>query len=114
MRVERTINESRIVERLGTPLAHLGILNPEISEDIIDSPDIVVKHDAGLLGIEVARLDYEKYCKWLASAGWFCTTMFLNFRKLPIAAIQTENGSRGLHATSYRISHAHLIGCFFS
>lgn len=68
MRAERTINESRIVERLGTPLAHLGILNPEISDDIVDSPDIVVKHDAGLLGIEVARLDYEKYCKWLASA----------------------------------------------
>lgn len=68
MRAERTVNEKRIVERLGTPLTHLGILKPEIRGDIVDSPDIIVKHDAGLLGIEVARLDYEKYCKWLASA----------------------------------------------
>jgi hypothetical protein len=68
MRTKRTVSENRIVERISTPLAHLRILNPEIREDIVDSPDIVIKHDWGLLGIEVARLDYEKYCKWLANS----------------------------------------------
>jgi len=64
MRLERTPAEVRILERLAPVLTTNNILSFTVRDDIVDSPDIVVTHDAGTLGVEVMRLDYEKYCKW--------------------------------------------------
>ena len=65
MRPQRTQDEIRILDRLYSQLEKYGIQNPKIVEDIIDRPDILISHDSGRLGIEISRLDYEDYCKWL-------------------------------------------------
>jgi hypothetical protein len=65
MRPKRTTDEIRILERLDSQLEQYGIQNSKIVEEIIDRPDILINHDSGRLGIEISRLDFEEYCKWL-------------------------------------------------
>lgn len=67
MRNNRTKAEKQILERLESQLVEYEIINPVIDEWITDRPDILINHKNGRLGIEVTRLDYEEYCKWLST-----------------------------------------------
>jgi len=69
MRVTRTTDENRILERLDSQLIKYGISNPKVVTEITDRPDILLNHDNGRLGIEITRLDYEEYCKWLNTSS---------------------------------------------
>ena len=68
MRPKRTIDEKRILERLGSELSKYDIKNPTIDGDLIDRPDVLIDHAAGRMGLEITRLDYEDYCRWLSVA----------------------------------------------
>jgi hypothetical protein len=65
MRTDRTTSEKRILDRLDSQLKKYEISNPVVDPWITDRPDILIDHENGRLGIEVTRLDYEEYCKWL-------------------------------------------------
>lgn len=67
MRPRRSAIEHAIVERLWGQLPHWGITEFSIRTDITDRPDVVLDLPAGRLGIEICRLDYEAFCRWLAS-----------------------------------------------
>ena len=67
MRPERTPYETKILDRMEEVLAKYSITNPVLIEEITDRPDILYKYDQGRLGIEISRLDYEHYCKWLST-----------------------------------------------
>jgi hypothetical protein len=65
MRPERTIDEERVLNRLAPILEKYGIESAFLNQDITDRPDILYSHSNQLLGVEVTRLAYEAYCKWL-------------------------------------------------
>lgn len=94
MRSERTVAEQRILERIAPMLALAGINNYVVDVDIVDSPDILFRHSDGTLGIEVARLDYEKYCKWLSTPPGYeysrAAEVTINLRKLLVTIMRSK------------------------
>ena len=56
-----------MVERLWRQLPHWGITEFSIRADMTDRPDVVLDLADGRLGIEICRLDYEAFCRWLAT-----------------------------------------------
>lgn len=65
MREERKLEEKIVLDRLAEPLKKLGIHEYTTDELVVDRPDIVFEYNNRRIGIEVTRLDYESYCKWL-------------------------------------------------
>ncbi len=113
MRAVRTAAENRVIERLPTALYAQGIQFPVIDPAVTDTPDVLVHHARGRLGIEISRLDYETYCKWLATLP---STPFsraaevtVNLRKLLATAVRKKRSKYGSYVQNRNLSECWLV-----
>lgn len=113
MRPTRTAAEAKIVERLPSALAGLGIIAPTIDPDITDAPDVLVHHAQGKLGIEICRLDYDAYCKWLAtppgSVYSRAAEVTINLRKLLASVVRKKRNKYGAYVGKHSLSECWLV-----
>ena len=113
MRPTRTAAESRVLERLPPILAANGIVAPLIDSDITDAPDVVIHHEFGKLGIEISRLDYEAYCKWLATPPGNvysrAAEVTINLRKLMATAVRRKRTKYEAYVAKHTLSECWLI-----
>lgn len=113
MRPTRTAAEAKIVERLPSALASYGIIAPMIDPDVTDAPDVLVHHARGRLGIEICRLDYEAYCKWLAtppgSVYSRAAEVTINLRKLLATVVRKKRNKYGAYVRMHSLSECWLV-----
>lgn len=113
MRPTRTASESKIVERLPSALAKHGVVAPKIDPCISDAPDVVVHHSHGKLGIEICRLDYEAYCKWLATPPGSVYSreaeVTINLSKLLAAVVRKKRNKYGAYVGKHSLSECWLV-----
>ncbi len=65
MRNQRTTEEEMIIQRIKEPLNMMGFSSFKIDESVVDRPDIVFESSGKRIGVEISRLDYEAYCKFI-------------------------------------------------
>lgn len=113
MRPIRTLAESKIVERLPSVFTAHGITAPMIDPDVTDAPDVIVHHSHGKLGIEICRLDYEAYCKWLAtppgSVYSRAAEVSINLRKLLASVVRKKRNKYGAYVGKHSLSECWLV-----
>jgi hypothetical protein len=113
MRTVRTAAENRVLERLPPALAAQGIELPVIDRDVTDAPDVLVHHARGRLGLEISRLDYEAYCKWLAtppgSVYSRAAEITINLRKLLAAAVRKKRRKYDAYVQNHSLSECWLV-----
>lgn len=113
MRIERTLSEQRILDRLGPVLKSANIYPFEIDGNIVDAPDIVVRHGASALGIEIMRLDYEHYCKWLSTPRGEeysrAAEVTVNLHKLLVNALKKKRKKYAKYIQRHSLDECWLI-----
>lgn len=113
MRSARTIPEQRVVERLSAILAAESLDAPIIDADVTDAPDVLVHHAKGKLGIEISRLDYEDYCKWLATPPGSVYSreaeITINLHKLLAAAVAKKRDKYASYMQARGLSECWLV-----
>lgn len=113
MRLLRTPEEQRIVERLPDALIGHGVVPLAIDPDVTDAPDVVVRHAGGLLGLEITRLDYEAYCKWLADppeTGYSrVAEVTVNLRKLLSTVVRKKRAKYAKYMHERALSECWLV-----
>ena len=113
MRAARTIPEQRVVERLPAILAAESLDAPVIDANVTDAPDVLVHHAKGKLGVEISRLDYEDYCKWLATPPGSVYSreaeITINLRELLAASIAKKRDKYASYVQARGLSECWLV-----